>query len=418
MRKNLFKLLVLCVMSLLSTDLIYSQTCPDPAPQTSGSHSFRRKGEIIDIPIQAGDCQPVALELRWANGRNNGSNFRVTFFDTNNQPIYVKEVSGFQAGNFEFPFNGLEPRRWLGSRGMLSIPSSVTIEAVRPFALPATLSYTVTRVTGPTRRAHPPMDHHTATTLPLAAGRLLSKGASSLRGHEGTMSYRLEEVRLNQPKTLDIRGNTETLDSVFRLILTGGDHLATAHLIWLDDTALPVFRRREAEDDSNEIGAIIYDRFILKREMEISVSDVDGTRLYTLSEPLTLPADFREPKRITKQEQGAGNGNAVTRIHTAVRTIGASKQKLVQIELRTNRPIPAKNSALQLQIGKRFFVNELSGDHTGRSLTLTLTAEMFASLKQGAEIVAFFDKPDLSGFSDQNIWRFGRLNKETLEEGK
>ena len=400
------------------TDLTYSQTCPDPAPQTSGSHSFRRKGEIIDIPIQAGDCQPVALELRWANGRNNGSNFRVTFLDTNNQPIYIKEVSGFQAGNFEFPFITFEPRRWLGSRGMLSVPSSVTIEAVRPFALPATLSYTVTRAAGPTRRAHPAMNHQTAMTLQLAAGRLLSKGASSLRGSEETMSYRIEEVRLNEPRTLEIRGNTETLDSLFRLIVTGSGYLNTAQLIWLDDVPLPIFRRHRGDDDSNEIGAIIYDRSILKREVEISVSEIDGNHLATLAEPLTLPADFREPKRIPKQENGPVRGNAVRRIHTALRTIGASRQTLIQIELKTNRPIPPNGSPLKLQVGKRFFVNELSGDHTGRSLMLTLTAEMFASLKQGAEIVAFFDKPDLSGFADQNIWRFGRLNKEMLEEGQ
>ena len=417
MRKNLFRLLVLCFVSLLFTNVTYSQTCPDPAPQTSGSHSFRRKGEIIDIPIQVGDCQPVALELLWANGRNNGSMFRVTFLDSFNQPIYVKEVSGFRAGTLEFPFNTFEPRRWLGSRGgMVSVPSSVTIEAVRPFALPATLSYRVTRASGPTRRTRAAMNYETANTLQLAAGRLLSKGASSLRGSERTMSHRLEEVRLNEPRTLEIRGNTETLDSVFRLIVTGGGELSATKLIWLDDAPLPVFKRHDGDGDSNEIGAIIYDRSILRREVEISFSDIDGTHLATLTEPLTLPADFRESKRITKQEEGAEPGNAVTRIHTAVRTIGATKQKLTQIELKTNRPVPASSSPLKLQVGKRFFVNELSGDHTGRTLTLTLTAEMFASLKQGAEIVAFFDKPDLSGFADQNIWRFGRLNKEMLEE--
>lgn len=416
MLKNLF-LLVLCVVSLPITHA-YSQTCPNPAPQTSGSHIFRREGEIIDIPIQAEDCQPVALELRWSNGRNNGANFRVTFLDTSNHTIYVKQLSGFQTGKFEFPFNTFGPRPWLGSGRMLSVPSSVTIEAMRPVGLPAAISYTVTRVAGPTRRAHPAIDHNMAMTLRLAAGRVLSKGESSLRGvaPDITVKYRLEEVRLNEPRTLDIRGNTETLETVFRLILTGGDYLTTTQLIWLDDAPLPVFRRRQSEGDSNEIGAIMYDRSLLRREAELSASEIDGTRLFTLAEPLTLPADFQEPKRISKQAK-AEDGNSVTRIHAAVRMIGSTKQSLVQIELRTNRPIPAKNSALQLQIGKRFFVNELSGDHTGRSLTLTVTAEMFASLKQEAEITAFFDKPDLSGFADQNIWRFGKLNKGMLEEG-
>ena len=122
------------------------QTCPDPPPQTSGSHSFRQQGESFDIPISVADCQAVMLELRWANGRNNGSNFHVTFLDSDNQAIYTKEVSGFLNGSFQFPFATLEPRASLGSLPMISVPVKVTIEAVRPFAFPAVISYRITRV--------------------------------------------------------------------------------------------------------------------------------------------------------------------------------------------------------------------------------------------------------------------------------
>ena len=128
-----------------------AQTCPDPAPQTSGSHSFRQQGESFDIPISVADCQPVALELRWSNGRNNGSNFHVTFLDSDNQAIYTKEISGFLTGSFQFPFATLEPRPSLGSLSLISVPVKITIEAVRPFAFPATISYRVTRVA-----THPP----------------------------------------------------------------------------------------------------------------------------------------------------------------------------------------------------------------------------------------------------------------------
>jgi hypothetical protein len=128
-----------------------AQTCPDPAPQTSGSHSFRQQGESFDIPISVADCQPLALELRWSNGRNNGSNFHVTFLDSDNQAIYTKEISGFLTGSFQFPFATLEPRPSLGSLSLISVPVKVTIEAVRPFAFPATISYRVTRVA-----THPP----------------------------------------------------------------------------------------------------------------------------------------------------------------------------------------------------------------------------------------------------------------------
>lgn len=130
-------------------DAVRAQECPDPPPQTSGIHRFRQQGESFDIPIILADCRPVLLELRWANGRNNGSNFHVTFLDSDNQPIYTKEVSGFMTGSFQFPFAMLEPQPWLSAGSMMSVasvPVTVTVQAVRPFAFPASISYTVTRV--------------------------------------------------------------------------------------------------------------------------------------------------------------------------------------------------------------------------------------------------------------------------------
>jgi hypothetical protein len=138
--------LLLIAVCLLCLGNVQTQTCPDPPPQTSGSHSFRQQGENFEIPISIADCQPVALELRWSNGRNNGSNFQVTFFDSDNQAIYSKEISGFLSGSFQFPFATLEPQPSLGSLSLIAVPVSVTIEAVRPFAFPATISYRVTRV--------------------------------------------------------------------------------------------------------------------------------------------------------------------------------------------------------------------------------------------------------------------------------
>ena len=133
-------LLLTCALSA------YAQTCPDPAPQASGSHSFRQQGESFDIPISVADCQTVSLELRWSNGRNNGSNFHVTFLDSENQAIYTKEISGFLSGSFQFPLATLETQPWFGSQSLIAVPVKVTIEAVRPFAFPATISYRVTRV--------------------------------------------------------------------------------------------------------------------------------------------------------------------------------------------------------------------------------------------------------------------------------
>jgi hypothetical protein len=177
-------------------------------------------------------------------------------------------------------------------------------------------------------------------------------------------------------------------------------------LIWIDDAALPVLWRSGAR----EAGTLIFDSSVLRDGAEMFVSNSDGTQISALAERLKLP-DSLKNEFLPKTE----NGNTVVNISRGVRVIGETRQPLVQIELKTGRPFPARDTALQLQIGKRFFTRELSGDLSGRTLTLTLTPEMFAELKQGAEIVAFFDKPDRSGLSGKNIWHFGRLDKGVLK---
>ena len=101
----------------------------------------------------------------------------------------------------------------------------------------------------------------------------------------------------------------------------------------------------------------------------------------------------------------------IVSVHDATRLIGASRLPLVQIELKTNRPFPVRDVPLQLQIGSRVFLDELSGDYTGRKLTLSLTPNMFAELKDGADVVAFFGEADVKASAEKNIWRFGKLNK-------
>jgi hypothetical protein len=401
-------------------DSAYGQVCPEPPPQTSGTHRFRQQGESFDVPISLGDCQPVALELRWANGRNNGSNFHVTFLDSENQPIYIKEISGFFTGNFQFSFATLEPQPWLRSGSMISAPATVTIEAVRPFAFPAVISYTVIRAAGQPRPKARAMDVAVAMNLRAAPGRLLVSEQSSIISVDRlgqsadepreSITYSLEEVPLTEPRELEIHGRMGTLESAFRLMLAGGKSLPRTGLIWIGDAALPLFTR----NNSQEIGTLIYDRAVLKATLndgaEISVSNYEGGQRYSLVERLKLPENIKA--RIQAAEEDGGDGNQVVSIHNAVRVIGGKRQPLVQIEMKTSRPFPARDTTLQLQIGKRFFLNELSGGPSGRSLTLTLTPETFAELKQGSEIVAFFDKPDRSGSAAHDIWYFGRLNKD------
>ncbi|MEP6706784.1 MAG: hypothetical protein ABJC05_04665 [Pyrinomonadaceae bacterium] len=178
MRKNVIALPVLCLLFLGSAcaqDKAYGQVCADVPGQTSGTVKFRRLGETLEIPIRATnvtasgakestgtteeqvsvgngtasdpDCEPVALELHWANGHNNGSNFNVTFLDNNNRLISAKQISAFMTGVLEFPLSSFGTQPVYGSSlSLVAIPATVTIQAVSPFAAPVNLSYRVTRV--------------------------------------------------------------------------------------------------------------------------------------------------------------------------------------------------------------------------------------------------------------------------------
>src|SRR5688572_16553499 len=130
------------------------QECAEAGARTSGMHIFRRQGESMEIQISGdaasenkaeerssfADCQVVALELRWANGRNNGSNFSVTFLDGTNRPIYTRQLNGFLTGTIQFslsPASSRESRPWLRAPWVISVPASVTIQGVSPVAPPA-----------------------------------------------------------------------------------------------------------------------------------------------------------------------------------------------------------------------------------------------------------------------------------------
>lgn len=414
----------------------HAQRCPDPVPQTSGSHGFRRVGETIDIPISVADCQPVAFVLRWSNGRSNGSMLVVTFLDSLNQPIHTRSLSGFLTGSFEFPFASLDTQPWFARGSVVAVPATIVIQALAPFYLPANISYTVTRKaarvpsitraatqprsqpatlskSGPAFHAAPLLDEQVAMKLRTMEGRLLSQGLGSWASGKGeSIRYKLKEIALTEPREIEIHGRRVRVEFAYRLTLAGGEvrssptvgtarvpALSKFGLIWLDDAALPAFSL-----DSEEISTLIYDRSVLKDGARISVSNSEGGDMYSLVEGLKNQSNVQSGN----EREG---GNEVVGIRSVVRVIGATRMPLVQIELRTNRPFPPRESALQLQIGKRFFLNELTGDPTGRTLTLILTQEMFAELRQGAEIVAFFDKPDRSGFAGRDVWHFGMLDK-------
>ena len=384
------------------TAAVNAQDCPDPAPQTSGSHNFRRIGETLEIPIAMGECQAISLTVRWSNGRNNGGLFNLTFLDADDRPIYTKQISAFITGMFEFPLNPVEAQGY-GLVSMQRVPALVTVQAVYPFGPPAVLSYTVNRANYHPRGRQRGIDAKLTTMLQTSPGRLLFS----------TSAYSLTEVPLPEARELELPGKRKTVRTAYRIVLAPKQVAAfgsPVDLIWVDDVALPVFRA--GADSSGSLGALLFDEAVLRTGAEIAISNMATNRSQVFPERLAY--EGRNPgaqNELVLTEEG----NAVVGIRNSARMIGNSRQALVQIQLRTNRPFPARDTALRLQIGKRLFFEELSGDYTGRTLTLTLSPEMFAELKDGATIMAFYGKPDGSAASGNDVWYFGRLNKGAIQ---
>ncbi len=240
--------------------------------------------------------------------------------------------------------------------------------------------------------------------LRLAPGKLLVEGRNSTpSGPQGLLTYRVEEIVLRQPVAIRHFGKTVTVAAAIRLTITGKS-VWTANVIWIDDARLNGIWSH----GPGKIGVLIYDRSVLRDGALISVQDEKG--LHILPEPLRLPESLKTGTEPTVEE-----GNAIVSIHTALRITGSVRQPLIQIEMKTDRPFPVRNAALQLQIGKQFFLNELGGDSSGHFLTVSLSPQAFAELKDGAEVLAGFTF-DRSGARGDEIWYFGRLNKSMLDK--
>jgi hypothetical protein len=233
-----------------------------------------------------------------------------------------------------------------------------------------------------------------------SAGRLVANGESKTPiGENKLLTYRLEEVDLQKPLGFEIRGKTHHLSTVLRLTITS-ESISGAHTIWIDDAALP----RVFGLGAHAIGTFIYDRSILRDGAEISVSDS--------REFVTLPERLRLPKELLSTiEPLSEEGNSIVGIHSLLRIAGSVRRPMIQIEMRTNRPFIARNALLQAQIGKQIFM----AGGAGRAAGVFLTPEQFAQLKDGAEVIAFYNSPDRSGALAKEIWYFGRLNKRMLD---
>src|SRR5262245_48007046 len=176
-----FLAVAVLLVSLEAVAEAQTTPCPDPVPQTAGTHLFRRPNDRFSIPIKIGDCQTVGIDLRWSNGRDNGSNFVVTFLDEYQQPIYTQLIYGFMTGNRDFPFLGNDSQPWFGNGAVLATPTSLTIQAVEPYANPCAISYRIIRAAprNPQPKKAEAVAESSVTQLRSAPGRLISEAPSS-----------------------------------------------------------------------------------------------------------------------------------------------------------------------------------------------------------------------------------------------
>ena len=158
----------------------------------------------------------------------------------------------------------------------------------------------------------------------LSAGRLVANGESKTPiGENKLLTYKLEEVDLQKPLELKIRGKTHRLSTALRLTITS-ESISGAHTIWIDDAALP----RVFGLGAHAIATFIYDRSILRDGAEISVSN--SREFVTLPERLRLPKELLSTIEPLNEE-----GNSIVGIHSLLRIAGRVRRPMIQIEMKT-----------------------------------------------------------------------------------
>ncbi len=241
------------------------------------------------------------------------------------------------------------------------------------------------------------------TTNPqLAPGKMIAAGRSTIPiGPKQLLTYILEEVPLPKPIQLEIRGKKQQFETALRLTITSKS-IQGAHVIWIDDASLPgVFGLGETR-----IATFVYDRTVLKDGSIISVSNYNGSELFSLPERLKLPESFKATVPPSVVEEG----NTYS-IRSALRIFGSIRKPLITIEFRTSRTFPIANDTYIVQIGKRFF----QADASGHIASLSLTLEQFAQLKDGDLLAVSYGDFVPSHGGGAGVWEFGKLDKSKLD---
>jgi hypothetical protein len=84
-------------------------------------------------------------------------------------------------------------------------------------------------------------------------------------------TYRIEEVILSKPVTVEIDGKTLEVSRAYRVTITGGPFPVRAlpGLIWIDDDPL---KYAQESEDLSEVTAVTFDRMLLRDGATIAFS--------------------------------------------------------------------------------------------------------------------------------------------------
>ena len=118
-------------------------------------------------------------------------------------------------------------------------------------------------------------------------GTVIAAGSNTRPvGRYQLKSYRVEELPVNPPLTVDARGRTQNVSRAWRVTLTGVQFAVRdmAALIWLDGTMLGMGQESE---DLSAVSTIVYDRALLREGGVLGLSyQDDASDRVQLPEPL------------------------------------------------------------------------------------------------------------------------------------
>jgi hypothetical protein len=233
-----------------------------------------------------------------------------------------------------------------------------------------------------------------------APGELVAQGINALPiGPLGVKTYRLEEVKLDEPIELTLRGHKKRIESAFRLTITGESFGIGSVTIWIDDEPVS-----DPLSGRTELPTIIFDRDLLQEGASISVSLDLGDNRYSRT---TLPERLELPERWRAALRSANDHKPTVRMHRIASSPALQNEPGIEMLLTGDAMYPVQNAMLIVSIGDQEFGCSPRFNGDPYTLVCHISEEQFEKLKDGDMIRAKYGR----GLTLPSYQRFGRLKK-------